>query len=65
MPLPLLIFIAETELVKMLLFVFVITIYAILINIFTNKSMKELREYKKIKNIKSNIKYADLKQMWK
>lgn len=45
----------------MLLFVFVITIYAILINIFTNKSMKELREYKKIKNIKSNIKYADLK----
>lgn len=61
LPLPLLIFIAETELVKMLLFVFVITIYAILINIFTNKSMKELREYKKIKNIKSNIKYADLK----
>lgn len=61
LPLPLLIFIAETELVKMLLFVFVITIYAILINIFNNKSMKELREYKKIKNIKSNIKYADLK----
>lgn len=61
LPLPLLIFIAETELVKMLLFVFVITIYAILINIFINKSMKELREYKKFKNIKSNIKYADLK----
>lgn len=49
LPLPLLIFIAETELVKMLLFVFVITIYAILINIFTNKSMKELRSIKKLR----------------
>ena len=61
LPIPLLIFFAETELIKMLLFVFGIIIYCILINIFIYKSMKELREYKKLVKVKSSVKYADLK----
>lgn len=61
LPIPLLIFFAETELIKMLLFVFVIIIYCVLINIFIYKSMKELREYKKLVKVKSSVKYADLK----
>lgn len=60
-PLPLLIFFAETELIKMLLFVFGIIVYAILINIFIYKAMKELREYKKLKAVLPKVKYADLK----
>lgn len=61
LPMPFLIFFAETELIKMLLFVFGIIIYCIFVNIFIYKSMKELREYKKLKKVKANLKYADLK----
>ncbi|MEJ8751814.1 PH domain-containing protein [Lagierella sp. ICN-221743] len=61
LPIALLVFFAETELIKMLLFVFGIIIYAILINIFIYRAMKELREYKKLKRVHSSVKYADLK----
>lgn len=61
LPMPFLIFFAETELIKMLLFVFGIMVYLILVYIFMYKSMKELRQYKKLKKVKSNFKYADLK----
>ncbi|WP_300410927.1 PH domain-containing protein [Lagierella sp.] len=58
--LPFLILITKTELIKMLIFVFCIMVYAILINILIYKSMYDLRKYKKMMKVGSSLKYADL-----